>query len=127
MPEYQQATKAVVAPTLHALDAVNLVHAGVHEQPWVGMSYVGICEYAGLGNRLSAEISAAIAGRQSVDGAMARSRIFARDVVEGGGYSDQGGERGSPEQGRPHITFSPGSPVRRTASPPLWVARWSGP
>ncbi|WP_328883930.1 ABC transporter substrate-binding protein [Streptomyces sp. NBC_00299] len=98
LPEYQQATKAFVAPTLHALDAVNLVHPGVHEQPWVGMSYVGISEYAGLGNRVSAEISAAIAGRQSVDEALARSQIFARDVVEGGGYRDQGGERGSPEQ-----------------------------
>jgi sorbitol/mannitol transport system substrate-binding protein len=52
------------------------------------MWYVGIPEYAGLGNRVSAEISAAIAGRQSVDDALAKAQIFARDVVEGGGYRE---------------------------------------
>jgi sorbitol/mannitol transport system substrate-binding protein len=88
LPEYQEATKAFVEPALDALDAVNLRHPGMHEQPWVGMSYVGIPEYAGLGNRVSAEISAAIAGRQSVDEALAKAQIFARDVVEGGGYRE---------------------------------------
>ncbi|KMS73136.1 sugar ABC transporter substrate-binding protein [Streptomyces viridochromogenes] len=86
LPEYQDATQAFVRPALDALDAVNPRHPGTHEQPWVGMSYVGIPEYAGLGNRVSAEISAAIAGRQSVDEALAKAQIFARDVVEGGGY-----------------------------------------
>ncbi|MET9972017.1 extracellular solute-binding protein, partial [Streptomyces sp. NPDC006356] len=88
LPQYQKATKAFVRPALDALDAVDLIHPGLHEQPWVGMSYVGIPEYAGLGNRVSAEISAAIAGRQSVDDALAKSQIFARDVVDGGGYRE---------------------------------------
>lgn len=95
MPQYREATKAFVEPTLDALEAVDTKHPGVHEQPWVGMSYVGIPEYAGLGNRVSAEISAAIAGRQSVDEALAKSQLFARDVVEGGGYADQGRGRQS--------------------------------
>ncbi len=86
LPQYRKATRPFVRPALDALDAVNPTHPGLHEQPWVGMSYVGIPEYAGLGNRVSAEISAAIAGRQSVDEALARSQVFARDVVEGGGY-----------------------------------------
>ncbi|MFG2550928.1 ABC transporter substrate-binding protein [Streptomyces sp. NPDC048581] len=88
LPEYRKATKAFAQPTLDALEAVDPTRPGMHEQPWVGMSYIGIPEYAGLGNRVSSELSSAIAGRQSVDDALAKSQIFARDVVEGGGYKD---------------------------------------
>ncbi|GHH29911.1 ABC transporter substrate-binding protein [Streptomyces lanatus] len=88
LPEYRKAGHAFVAPTLDALAAVNPRRPGTHPQPWTGVSYVGIPEYAALGNRVSAEISAAIAGRQSVDEALAKSQLFARDVVEGAGYRD---------------------------------------
>lgn len=88
LPQYQKAAKAFVQPTLDALEAANLKHPGQHKQPWVGIHYIGIPEYAGLGNRVSAEISAAIAGRQSVDEALAKAQLFAEDVVEGGGYKD---------------------------------------
>ncbi|WP_229881435.1 hypothetical protein [Streptomyces alanosinicus] len=33
--------------------------------------------------------SAAIAGRRTVDRALANAQLFAEDVVEGGGYKDQ--------------------------------------
>ncbi|WP_261989513.1 ABC transporter substrate-binding protein [Streptomyces sp. uw30] len=88
LPQYRKSAQAFVEPTLDALAAVNLKRPGMHEQRWTGISYVGIPEYAGLGNRVSAEISAAIAGRQTVDEALAKSQLFARDVVEGGGYRD---------------------------------------
>ncbi|MEU5540092.1 hypothetical protein [Streptomyces sp. NPDC020362] len=39
----------------------------MHAQPCVGVSYIGIPEYSGLGDRVSGVISAAIAGRPSVD------------------------------------------------------------
>ncbi|MBT2423812.1 sugar ABC transporter substrate-binding protein [Streptomyces sp. ISL-22] len=85
---YMKAAKAYTQPTMNALNAVNLEHPGLHKQPWVGTSYVGIPEYAGLGDRVSKEISAAIAGQQSVDEALAKAQLFATDVVEGGGYRD---------------------------------------
>lgn len=88
LPPYMKAAKAFAQPTLSAIKAVNLERPGLHKQPWVGTSYVGIPEYAGLGDRVSKEISAAIAGRQSVDEALAKSQLFATDVVEGGGYKD---------------------------------------
>ncbi|MCZ0985035.1 hypothetical protein [Streptomyces diastatochromogenes] len=60
----------------------------MHEQPWAGVSYIGIPEYSGLGDRVSAEISAAIAGQQSVDQAPADAQLFSEDVVKGGGYQN---------------------------------------
>ncbi|MEV6172921.1 sugar ABC transporter substrate-binding protein [Streptomyces sp. NPDC051954] len=88
LPAYRKAARAFLQPTLNALNTVNLTRPGLHEQPWTGTSYVGIPEYAGLGSRVAKEISAAIAGRQSVDEALAKAQLFANDVVEGGGYRD---------------------------------------
>ncbi len=88
LPPYRKAAKAFLQPTLDALNAVNLTRPGLHKQPWTGTSYVGIPEYAGLGDRVAKEISAAIAGRQSVDEALEKAQLFANDVVEGGGYRD---------------------------------------
>ncbi|MEG3631841.1 ABC transporter substrate-binding protein [Streptomyces poriticola] len=89
IPHYRRAAGAFLRPTLDALDAVDLTRPGLHEQPWTGTPYVGIPEYAGLGGRVAKEISAAIAGRQSVDEALERAQLFATDVVEGGGYRER--------------------------------------
>ncbi|MFP3986039.1 sugar ABC transporter substrate-binding protein [Streptomyces sp. E11-3] len=88
LPAYKKAAKGFLQPTLNALNAVDLTRPGLHKQPWTGTSYVGIPEYAGLGGRVAKEISAAIAGRQSVDEALQKAQLFANDVVEGGGYKD---------------------------------------
>lgn len=88
LPQYRKAAKAFLQPTLDAINSVDLTRPGLHRQPWTGTSYVGIPEYAGLGGRVAKEISAAIAGRQSVDEALAKAQLFANDVVEGGGYRD---------------------------------------
>ncbi len=88
LPPYKKAAKAFLQPTLNALNSVNLTRPGLHKQPWTGTSYVGIPEYAGLGGRVAKEISAAIAGGQSVDEALEKAQLFANDVVEGGGYKD---------------------------------------
>ncbi|MGC9536183.1 ABC transporter substrate-binding protein [Streptomyces sp. UG1] len=96
LPQYRGAARAFLQPTLDAINAVDLTRPGLHRQPWTGTSYVGIPEYAGLGGRVAEEISAAIAGRQSVDEALARAQIFANDVVDGGGYRDRTGVRPDP-------------------------------
>ncbi|MGW0737818.1 ABC transporter substrate-binding protein [Streptomyces sp. NPDC002851] len=88
LPQYKEAAKAFAEPTLNALNSANPKHPGKHEQPWVGVAWVGIPEYAGLGDRVSEQISAAIAGRQPVDKALANAQLFAEDVVKGGGYRD---------------------------------------
>ncbi|MDP8928557.1 MAG: sugar ABC transporter substrate-binding protein [Actinomycetota bacterium] len=86
LPRYREATTAFAQATLDAIQTVNVAQPGVHPQPWVGVQYVGIPEFQGLGNRVSAEISSAIAGQQTVDEALAKAQLFAEDVVKGGGY-----------------------------------------
>jgi len=86
IPEYQQAAKAFAQPTLDAIQGVNVAQPGVHPQPWVGVQYVAIPEFQDLGTKVSQEISAAIAGRQSVDEALAKAQGYAEETAAEGGY-----------------------------------------
>ena len=51
-------------------------------RPAPGIQFVGIPEFADLGTKVSREISAAIAGRQSVDEALRASQELAEQVGE---------------------------------------------
>jgi len=86
LPEYQQAAKAFAQQTLTSIEAVNVKQPGLYPQPWTGVQYVGIPEFQDLGTKVSQEISAAIAGRQSVDEAMAKAQQLAEQTAKSGGY-----------------------------------------
>jgi len=86
IPEYQKAAKAFAKPTLDSIQNVDVKQPGVHKQPWVGVQYVAIPEFQDLGTKVSQEISAAIAGRQSVDEALAKAQKYAEETAEKGGY-----------------------------------------
>ncbi|WP_050998236.1 ABC transporter substrate-binding protein [Saccharomonospora marina] len=86
LPEYQRAAKAFAEPTLNAIRNVDVRQPGVHPQPWVGVQYVAIPEFQDLGTKVSQEISAAIAGRQSVDEALAKGQRYAEQTAKEGGY-----------------------------------------
>jgi len=86
IPEYQEAAAAFAKPTLDAIQAVDVKQPGVHPQPWVGVQYVAIPEFQDLGTKVSQEISAAIAGRQSVDAALAKAQRYAEQTATEGGY-----------------------------------------
>ena len=60
---------------------------GLYPQPWTGVQYVTIPEFQDLGTKVSQEISAAIAGRQSVDDALAKAQKYATDTAKTGGYA----------------------------------------
>ncbi|MPY79431.1 MAG: extracellular solute-binding protein [Actinophytocola sp.] len=85
-PEYQQAASAFAEPTLNAIQNVDVHQPGLHEQPWIGVQYVSIPEFQDLGTRVSQEISAAIAGQQSVDEALAKAQRMAEETAKQGGY-----------------------------------------
>jgi len=77
-PNYQKA--AVFAkPTLDEINAVNVKQPGVQPQPYVGVQYVGIPEFQEFGTRVSQEITAVIAGKESVDQALQKSQGYAQD------------------------------------------------
>ncbi|GGM38790.1 sugar ABC transporter substrate-binding protein [Longimycelium tulufanense] len=86
IPEYRKAAAAFAQPTLDAIRSVNVKQPGLHPQPWTGVHYVGIPEFQELGTKVSQEISAAIAGRQSVDDALAKAQQYAEQTTLKGGY-----------------------------------------
>jgi sorbitol/mannitol transport system substrate-binding protein len=85
-PEYQKAAAAFAKPTLDAIQAVNVKQPGLHPQPWVGVQYVAIPEFQDLGTKVSQEISAAIAGRQTVDAALEKAQRYADETAKEGKY-----------------------------------------
>jgi sorbitol/mannitol transport system substrate-binding protein len=86
IPEYKQAAAAFAEPTLTSIQGVNVKQPGLFPQPWVGVQYVTIPEFQDLGTKVSQEISAAIAGRQSVDAALDKAQKYAEETAKEGDY-----------------------------------------
>ncbi|MBB6171339.1 sorbitol/mannitol transport system substrate-binding protein [Nocardiopsis mwathae] len=87
-PEYQSAAEKFASATLEAIENVDVHQPGLHPQPWTGVQYVAIPEFQDLGTKVSQEISAAIAGQQSVEKALEKSQRYAESTAESGGYRD---------------------------------------
>jgi sorbitol/mannitol transport system substrate-binding protein len=81
-PEYQKAAADFAALTLKSMQSVDVNHPGVADQPYSGIQYVGIPEFADLGTKVSQEITAAIAGQESVDSALSKSQGYANQVAQ---------------------------------------------
>jgi sorbitol/mannitol transport system substrate-binding protein len=86
LPEYLKAARAFAEPTRKSMEAVNVRQPGKYPQPWIGVQYVSIPEFQDLGTKVSQEISAAIAGQQTVDEALRKAQKYAQDAVIEGGY-----------------------------------------
>ncbi|AXK31391.1 sugar ABC transporter substrate-binding protein [Streptomyces armeniacus] len=81
-PEYQKAAKSFYKVTHDAIDQADPRNPGVQKRPAPGIQFVGIPEFTDLGTKVSQEISAAIAGRQSVESALEKSQKLAEKVGE---------------------------------------------
>ncbi|WP_399552589.1 ABC transporter substrate-binding protein [Streptomyces sp. YIM 98790] len=81
-PRYQQAASAFYEVTRDAIDSADPENPGVQPRPAPGIQFVGIPEFTDLGTRVSQEISAAIAGQQSVDEALEKSQRMAEEIAE---------------------------------------------
>lgn len=81
-PDYQQAATAFHEVTYQAISQADPRNPGVQKRPAPGIQFVGIPEFTDLGTRVSQEISAAIAGRQSVGEALDKSQRLAETVAE---------------------------------------------
>jgi sorbitol/mannitol transport system substrate-binding protein len=86
LPQYRRAAGAFADQTLRSIEGVDVHRPGKYPQPWTGVQYVSIPEFQDLGTKVSQEISAAIAGQQSVDDAMKKAQRYARDTAADGGY-----------------------------------------
>ena len=81
-PEYQQAAHAWYRQELKAAtNSADPKNPGVAPRPYTGIGFLGIPEFAVLGTAVSEQISAAIAGQQSVDTALEKSQDLAHAAV----------------------------------------------
>ena len=81
-PAYRTEAAAFADVTRKAIAAADPVSPGTQPRPTTGIQFVGIPEFTDLGTKVSQEISAAIAGRQSVAQALAKSQALAEKVAE---------------------------------------------
>ncbi|MEU2227760.1 sugar ABC transporter substrate-binding protein [Streptomyces sp. NPDC018347] len=81
-PAYRASAAAFQEMTREAIESSRPNDPGVQPRPAPGIQFVGIPEFTDLGTKVSQEISAAIAGRQSVDSALRKSQQLAERISE---------------------------------------------
>jgi sorbitol/mannitol transport system substrate-binding protein len=82
IPEYKKASAAFGQPTLNAIESADPENPGVQPRPTIGIQFVGIPEFQDLGTKVSQDIAAAMAGRGTVDDALAKGQKLAEDVAK---------------------------------------------
>lgn len=81
-PDYVKEAAAFQDMTRKAIEGAKPKDPGVQPRPAPGIQFVGIPEFTDLGTKVSQEISAAIAGRQSVESALKKSQQLAEKISE---------------------------------------------
>jgi sorbitol/mannitol transport system substrate-binding protein len=82
IPEYRREAAAFGEPTRQAIENADPVNPGVQPRPALGIQFVDIPEFPGLGTEVSQDISSAIAGQMTVEEALDRGQRLADDVAE---------------------------------------------
>jgi sorbitol/mannitol transport system substrate-binding protein len=81
IPEYQRAARAFAQPTLDAIESAPIDNPGTTKRPgYPGILYVGIPEYADVADQCTAQFSAVIAGRSTIDAALRNCQAIASRV-----------------------------------------------
>ncbi|WP_328337778.1 sugar ABC transporter substrate-binding protein [Streptomyces violaceus] len=80
--DYRKEAAAFQEMTKEAIEGARPDDPGVQPRPAPGIQFVGIPEFTDLGTKVSQEISAAIAGRQSVESALKKSQALAEKISE---------------------------------------------
>lgn len=83
-PEYKKVPFA--AMTLESINAANPDSPTVKPVPYVGIQYVAIPEWAGIGTAAGQEFSAMVAGQQTVEEALAKAQANTAEEMEAAGY-----------------------------------------
>ena len=85
-PSYQAAAGAFANLTLQEIDSVDIDQPGVAPQPVPGVQYVGVPEFENFGQQVSAQITSAIDGQETVSQALTASQQIAQQAVIAAGY-----------------------------------------
>ncbi len=89
-PKYLAKAKAFAKPTLEAISSAKPNDPGVQPRPAPGIQFVDIPEFTDIGTQISQDISSVIAGKKSVDDALARGQQITQDV--GDQYKEREGK-----------------------------------
>ena len=79
--EYVKTAEAFADITLKSIQGADPKNPGVQPRPTVGVQYVTIPEFADLGTKVSQEVSSAIAGKTTVEKALADGQKLAEEVA----------------------------------------------
>lgn len=82
LPEYRKASAAFGDITLKSIQGAQPTNPGVQPRPTVGVQFVDIPEFADLGTKVSQDISAVIAGKGTVEQALANGQQLAEVVAK---------------------------------------------
>ncbi|MGW0494266.1 ABC transporter substrate-binding protein [Streptomyces sp. NPDC003007] len=82
IPEYKKAAASFGDITLKSIEGADPANPGAQPRPTVGIQYVAIPEFQDLGTKVTQEISAAIAGKTSVDKALDDGQRLAEEVAK---------------------------------------------
>ena len=82
IPEYEKAARAFASSTLAAIESAPVDNPGTTKRPGLpaAVAFVGIPEYPDVGNQCTEQFAAVIAGRSSVDAALANCQEIASHV-----------------------------------------------
>ena len=83
-PNYQSVPFAQM--TLDSILSADPNNSTVDPSPYVGIQFAAIPEFAGIATEVSQEFSAAYAGQQSIDEALAKAQALTNDAMEAAGY-----------------------------------------
>jgi sorbitol/mannitol transport system substrate-binding protein len=72
--------------TLDSILSADPKNSTVDPSPYVGIQFAAIPEFAGIATEVSQEFSAAYAGKQSVEEALAKAQALTNDAMEAAGY-----------------------------------------
>lgn len=83
-PEYQKVPFAKM--TLDSILSADPNNSTVKPSPYVGIQFAAIPEFAGIATEVSQEFSAAYAGQQTVEEALAKAQKITNEAMEAAGY-----------------------------------------
>jgi sorbitol/mannitol transport system substrate-binding protein len=80
LPDYQKAAGGFAQITLDSIANADVNHPTVDPVPYIGVQYVGIPEFQQLGDQVSQQFAAVIAGTATLDEALGRAQQLADAV-----------------------------------------------
>lgn len=83
-PEYAKVPFA--AMTLNSINSADPTAPTVDPVPYTGVQFVAIPEFAGIATQVGQEFSAALAGQQTVEEALAKAQALTTEEMEAAGY-----------------------------------------